>query len=352
MQFNLSLESLLVEAIEAIEKSDKRIAVVLDSESKLIGTITDGDIRRSILAGGDLDTTVKKFMNSQPISAIEGTSKDSLFNLMKKNNVLAIPLVDKKNKYVGLSHISEISRNKTEHNKINISSAVIMAGGLGMRLRPITDDIPKPMVDIGGMPLLERQIKKLGDFGIRKIYLAVNYLSQVIEDYFKDGSKYGVEIIYLKEKESLGTGGALSLLPDRIEKPFLVMNGDVLTNSNIQSLAEFHFLQANDITIAGFSYNIDIPFGVIENDGPLVNAIQEKPSENFLCNAGIYILSPEALKLIPHSTFYNMTDLVNDYLKLGKPVSIFPIHEYWSDIGTSNDLDNARKIYSESNDYE
>ena len=142
------------------------------------------------------------------------------------------------------------------------------------------------------------------------------------------------------------------MLPDKQEKPFLVMNGDVLTNSNFQSLAEFHTVQKNEITVAAFSYNIDIPFGVIENDGPLVKALQEKPSENFLCNAGIYILSPKALDLIPDAQFYNMTDLVNDYLNQGKPVSIFPIHEYWSDIGTSNDLDNARKIYTESDDYE
>jgi dTDP-glucose pyrophosphorylase len=352
MQFNLNPESLLVEAIEAIEKTDKRIAVVLDDSLNLVGTITDGDVRRSILAGGSLNTPVKKFMNTNPVTAASSTSKEMLFNLMKKNNILAIPLIDSKNKFVETCHISEISKDTSEINKYNISSAVIMAGGLGMRLRPITDNIPKPMVDIGGMPLLERQIKKLSNFGIRKIFIAVNYLSEVIENHFKDGSKYGVEIHYLKEKESLGTGGALSLLPDKQEKPFLVMNGDVLTNSNFQSLAEFHTVQKNEITIAAFSYNIDIPFGVIENDGPLVKALQEKPSENFLCNAGIYILSPKALDLIPDAQFYNMTDLVNDYLNQDKPVSIFPIHEYWSDIGTSNDLDNARKIYTGCDDYE
>jgi dTDP-glucose pyrophosphorylase len=352
MQFNLNLGSLLVEAIEAIEKTDKRIAVVIDEKSKLVGTITDGDVRRSILAGGTLQTPVKDFMNSNPVTAFENSSKEALFNLMKNNNILAIPLVNKDGKFIDLSHISEISQDKAEINKYNISTAVIMAGGLGMRLRPITENIPKPMVDIGGMPLLERQIKKLSGFGIQKIYLAVNYLSEVIESHFNDGSKHGVEIHYLKEKESLGTGGALSLLPEKPDKPFLVMNGDVLTNSNFQSLSEFHFHQANDITIAGFSYNINIPFGVIDNNGPLVQTLQEKPSENFLCNAGIYILSPKALEQIPHSKFYNMTDLVNDYLGLGKPVSIFPIHEYWSDIGTSNDLDNARKIYTENKDYE
>lgn len=352
MEFILNSDSLIVEAIKAIEKSNKRIAIILNNNRELVGTITDGDIRRCILAGGSLKTPVKEIMNSSPITADENISNDKLFNLMKMNNILAIPIINSNNIFVRLSHISEISKNKNDINKFNISSAVIMAGGLGMRLRPITKNIPKPMVDIGGMPLLERQIKKLSDFGINKIFIAVNYLSEVIEDHFKDGSDYNVEIHYIKEKESLGTGGALSLLPFRPEKPFIVMNGDILTNSNFQSLAEFHFHQLNDITVAGFSYNIDIPFGVIENNGPIIKELKEKPSQKFLCNAGIYILSPAALDYIPKNKFYNMTDLVSYYLANNKQVSIFPIHEYWSDIGTSGDLDNARKIYEESKNYE
>lgn len=347
----LDSKSSLIEAINAIEKSKKRIAIVLDENKKLIGTLTDGDVRRCLLHGGDLKTEVSDAMNRFPISAKDTTSPEDLFKLMQKNNILTIPIVNQDNIFIKLFHISEISEAENKKNDLDFSFAVIMAGGLGMRLRPITNDIPKPMVDIGGVPLLERQIKKLSNVGIKKVYLAVNYLSNVIEDHFGNGDSHNIEINYLRENESLGTGGALSLLPENPSKPLLVMNGDVLTNSNFESLLKFHNDQENELTVATFSYNIDIPFGVIKNDGPIVSQLIEKPSENFLCNAGIYVLSPKALKHVPKGIKFNMTDLILEYLKNNKKVTIFPIHEYWSDIGTSNDLMEARELYNSYDEF-
>ena len=343
----LGIDSKIVDAIKAIEDSQRRIALVLSDEKKLLGTLTDGDIRRCLLSNGNLETLVSHAMNTNPIFAEEGSPDEYLFSLMKKNNILAIPLVSNSGQFLRLAHISQLSYEEKYNEEIGLSFAVIMAGGLGTRLRPITNNIPKPMVDIGGVPLLERQINNLSKLNVKRVYIAVNYLSEVIEDYFNDGSEHKIEIRYLKEKDILGTAGALSLIKEKPRKPFLVMNGDVLTSSNFTSLVNFHQKEGADLTIAAFSYNIDIPFGVMENEGSHVIEIKEKPSQNFLCNAGIYILSPRTIEAIPKNKKFNMTDLISHQLKETKQVSIFPIHEYWSDIGTSNDLNKARDFYGD-----
>lgn len=258
---------------------------------------------------------------------------------------MAIPLVDEENRFVRLVHLMDLSPHEHQIQSSDFEFAVIMAGGEGMRLRPITEHIPKPMVEIAGVPLLERQINRLRKAGIKKIYFAVNYLSHVIEDYLKGGADFGVEISYLRENVKMGTGGALSLLPEKPHKPILVMNGDVLTTVNLSNLFQFHQKQFAEITVAAIDYHLEIPFGVIHAKGTYVQVLQEKPSQRFLCNAGVYALSPEVLSLVPKDRLFNMTDLMTTCLNSNRSVSVFPLHEYWSDIGTPADLDQARTFF-------
>lgn len=344
----LDINSNLVEAVRAIEVSRRRIAVVVSVDGLLMGTLTDGDVRRCLLTGGSLATPVVEAMNREPLSAPCGSPVSYLLDIMKRGNILAIPLVDTSGRFVELVHLTDLAPDEVVTGATGFAAAVIMAGGEGMRLRPVTKNIPKPMLDIGGVPLLERQVQRLAKAGLKRVYLSVNYLSHIIEDHFGDGSSFGLEIHYLKEKEKMGTGGALSLLPVCPEAPILVMNGDILTTSDFGSLWTFHHTHLASITVAAVDYHIQIPFGVIHNEGPYVTGLAEKPSQHFLCNAGIYVVSPSALELVPHGKPFNMTDLIDACLVASRQVAIFPVHEYWSDIGTPADLDKARSLFSES----
>ncbi len=336
----------LMEAVRAIEASGRRIAIVTDSMGRLMGTLTDGDVRRCLLAGGTLQTPVQDAMNPHPVTARDKSARSYLIDLMQHGKILAVPLVDEDGRFVRLVHFSELAVSETVTAVTGYAFAVIMAGGQGMRLRPITDSIPKPMVDIAGVPLLERQILRLVNAGIKRVYLSVNHLSHVIENHFGEGSGFGLEILYLREREKLGTAGALSLLPEKPEAPILVMNGDILTASDFESLRAFHESYNALITIAAVDHHVQIPYGVIAATGAMVSEIIEKPSQRFLCNAGIYAVSPNALGLLPRGRPFNMTDLIAAALAKGLPVAVFPVHEYWSDVGTPEDLEQARRFYS------
>ncbi len=341
----LSVGDPLVSAVRAIEVSRRRLAVVISEDGRLLGTLTDGDIRRCLLAGGSLETPVDEAMNRQPVSAPSDSSDGYLLDLMRRGNILAVPLVSANGRFVKLVHLTDVAPTDESSEITNFSFAVIMAGGEGLRLRPITQNIPKPMVDIDGVPLLERQIQRLARAGLKRVYLSVNYLSHVIEDHLGDGSRFGLEICYLRETEKLGTAGALTLLPERPERPIVVMNGDILTTSDFGSFSAFHHSHSAEITVAAVDYRVNIPFGVIQNDGPYVSALVEKPLQRFLCNAGIYAISPSALDLLPKSKSFNMTDLIGTCLTANRPVAVYPVHEYWSDIGTLADLDHARSLF-------
>ena len=300
----------LVEAVRAIEASRRRIAVVTDGDGRLMGTLTDGDVRRCLLGGGGLDTTVAKAMNPFPVTAASDSSDGCKLDLMRRANVMALPVVDHAGRFLRLAHLTDIAPGDELHNASGFSFAVIMAGGEGMRLRPLTEKTPKPMVEIGGVPLIQRQIERLYKAGVRRIYISVNYLSHVIEAHFGDGSDFGLEIRYLRESEKLGTAGALSLLPERPEAPILVMNGDILTTFDFGSLYDFHTYHRAEVTVAAVDYRVHIPYGVIRADGPYVVGLTEKPSQRFLCNAGIYAVSPRALDFLPEGRRWNMTDIV------------------------------------------
>jgi dTDP-glucose pyrophosphorylase len=343
----LSSASTLIDAISAIEATNKRLAVVLSADNHVLGTLTDGDIRRYILQGHTLEAVATKVMNKNPTIASINASNSLLHEMLSSHNIRSLPLVDSENKYVRTLDEIELGSIKIKAiNKKTFSAAVIMAGGEGTRLMPLTENMPKPMVEINGLPLLERQIRRLCDMNITQIYISVNYLSEVIKNYFGDGSKFGVEILYLHENKKLGTAGALSLLPKFDEShSVLVINGDVLTTSDFINLFHFHGEHQSLITIGAVDYHVEIPYGVIQNDGAKVKSLQEKPSQQFFCNAGIYALSSSVLNKIPDDKFWNMTDLIEQCLTEGDVVSVFPVHEYWSDIGTPADLDKAREEF-------
>lgn len=347
----LSVDASLYDAVRAIEETVRRLAVVTTPNGKLLGTLTDGDIRRCLLAGGTMESTVAEAMNRNPVSAPVNTSSQFIIDLLHRNNIRALPLVDDNDCYVRIVHLSELLEQTEVEDLGNIfSAAVIMAGGKGTRLRPLTKSIPKPMVEIGGLPLLERQIQRLVESGIRLVYISVNYLSNVIEDHFLDGERFGVSIKYLRETDKLGTAGALSLIPDKLDGPLLVMNGDVFTTSDFVNLSHYHTDQQADLSVSAIEYNIKIPYGVIRSENARIIALEEKPSQRFLCNAGIYVLSPHLLSMIPSGTFFNMTDLIEECLSLGKRVVVFPVHEYWSDIGTPADLAQVRQDFIKMSD--
>ena len=335
----------LFDAVRAIEQSRRRIAVVVDAGARLLGTLTDGDVRRSLLAGGDMKTPAIDAMNVHPVSAPDGSPAGYLLDLMKRANVLAVPTVDAQGRFVRLMHLTDLDGERASAEKLGFASAVIMAGGEGTRLRPLTYSMPKPMVDIGGIPLLERQVRRLAAAGIGQCFISVNYLSGVIEDHFADGNAFGIRIEYLRERQKMGTAGALSLLPRRPEGPILVMNGDIVTTSDFASFYSYHLSHDALVTVAAIDYRVQIPFGVIRSEGALVSGLEEKPAQRFLCNAGIYALAPQALSMLPQGPC-NMTDLIRDCIVASRRVAVFPMHEFWSDIGTPDDLERARAAFS------
>jgi len=205
--------------------------------------------------------------------------------------------------------------------------------------------MPKPMLPIGGAPLLERQIRGMVSRGLKRIFISTNYLGHVIEAHFGDGREFGAEIEYLREKEKRGTAGALALLPEPPKGPLLVINGDVLTTSDYGRMLDYHAEHGGYLTVAAIEYRVEIPFGVIHTTGVRATGLEEKPSQRYLCNAGMYVLSPEALDLVPAEGFFNMTDVIEAAIAAGRPVSVFPIHEYWTDIGSPSDLATAQRVF-------
>lgn len=338
----------LYDAVRAIESSRRRLAVVVDPQRKLLGTLTDGDVRRCLLAGGTLQTAAVDAMNPRPLTAKSGSSAALLLELMRSGNVLCIPLVDGNGIFERLVHLHDLGpAERASSAGEAFSAAIVMAGGEGARLRPLTESIPKPMLDIGGVPLLERHVRRLARTGIKVVYISVNYLSHVIENHFGDGSRFDIRIRYLREHTKMGTAGALCLLPERPQRPIIVMNGDIVTTSDFSNLFAYHCEQKSALTVAAAEYRVNIPYGVIHAAGAEVLAVEEKPSQRFLCNAGIYAVSSEALALIPSNRFYNMTDLIDDCIAQRKRVSVFPMHEYWSDIGTLDDLEKTRAAFAD-----
>jgi NDP-sugar pyrophosphorylase family protein len=308
-------------------------------DGKLLGILSDGDIRRALLKGVGLDAPAVDAMTRTPIVGPADATPAEAYAIMVERGVAAIPLVDATGRF---SRIAQLSDGQVPGwtGGERYDCAVIMAGGEGRRLRPLTLDRPKPMIDVGGMPLLERQVRAMVAGGLKRIFVSTNYLGHVIEAHFGDGTAFGARIEYLRERERLGTAGALSLLPHRPERPVLVVNGDVLTTCDFGNLLRFHAEAGASVTVAASIYRVDIPYGVLRVRDHELLAIDEKPTQRFLCNAGIYVLSPAALDLVPQARAFDMPDLLAAAMRAGR-VDVFPIHEYWSDIGSPAELARA-----------
>jgi dTDP-glucose pyrophosphorylase len=328
----------LRQTIEAITAGNLQIALVVDAQNKLLGTITDGDIRKAILAGKDLEITAAEAMRKNPATSAASTPRAAILKVMRERRIHQMPLVDESGKVVDVLTVDDIIGAKQKSNAV-----VIMAGGLGTRLYPLTQDTPKPMLNVGGKPILETIIQSFIDQGYVNFFVSLNYKAEIISDYFGDGSRLGASIKYLHETTRLGTAGGLSLLPSSIDCPVIVMNGDLLTRISVDSLLDFHERENAVATMVVREDNYQIPFGVVEVDGTQIVGVTEKPTQRHLVNAGIYVISAKGLENIPADTYYDMPTHFTKLASDGHRTAAFPLHEYWVDIGRLDELERAQR---------
>lgn len=341
-------DSLIRDAIICIDRDEAKIALVVDEERRLVDTITDGDVRRALLNGVDLDEPVRVLKPRKagspypkPVTANKDTDPAELICLMEEHLIRQVPLLDDEQRVVGLTTLSGL----LESESLPLQ-AVVMAGGFGKRLRPLTDEIPKTMLTVGDKPLLESILKQLRESGITRVNLTTYYKADVIAQHFGDGQRFGVELNYVKEEQPLGTAGALSLLESPNE-PLLVINGDILTGVDFRSMLDFHTENKADMTVAVRLHEYQVPYGVVESDDISITSILEKPIFRKFVNAGIYLLNSEVCRFIPNGQSYDMTDLIDRLIAEGRRVISFPIREYWLDIGKHEDYKKAQKEYKE-----
>ena len=325
-------------AIERLNKVGIKIVLVLDDDSRLLGTISDGDFRRGILSGLSLEDTVEKIMNKNPRTISEGVGRLEILKVMTDTKILQIPIIDKNNFVIGLHLWDDISVQAKYSNIM-----VIMAGGKGSRLHPQTENRPKPMLLVAGIPILEHIIKRAQSQGFNHFIIAINYLGEIIEKYFRDGQKFGVKIEYLHEDVPLGTAGALSLLSSKPERAFIVTNGDVITDINYSDFLEYHTAQNAAATVAVHTHEFQIPYGVVQINGLEVESYEEKPIVSSLINAGVYALEPDILDYIKEPRYRDMPEILDISRDLKKKVIVYPLHESWIDIGRPIDLEIANK---------
>ena len=341
----VSADSTIRQVIACIEKNTAKIALVVNEDTQLLNTVTDGDVRRAMLAGTDLDEPVKllqerKLASSQykqAVTAPLGTDTDELLQLMRERDVRQVPLVDEKQSVVGLVTLRELIADDT----LPIQ-AVVMAGGSGTRLRPLTENLPKPMVPVGGRPMLERIIEQLRDAGVSRVMVTTHYKSELISNHFGDGHGFGVNISYVEEDKPMGTAGGLSQL-EPSDDPILVINGDILTRIDFRAMLDFHVEHKAEMSVAVRRHETQIPYGVIETEDEKITQVLEKPIVNHFINAGIYLLNPAVFKLIPENDSYDMPELINRLINDGRTVISFPVREYWLDIGQHKDYMRAEE---------
>jgi dTDP-glucose pyrophosphorylase/CBS domain-containing protein len=328
------------EAIRAIDESALQIALIVDTEQRLVGTVTDGDVRRGLLRGTALDAPVADIMNRDPIACPVALGRDAALTVMRGSDVKQVPLIDDSGRVVGLELIGDVIKRVERKNWV-----VLMAGGLGQRLRPLTEDCPKPMLPVGGTPILEIILKNFVRQGFDRFFLAVNYKAEMVRRHFGDGSRWGVTIDYLEERDKLGTAGALGLLPERPREPLLIMNGDLLTAINFGSMLEFHAEQQAMATMAVREHTVEVPFGVIDLADDYLAGLTEKPRYSWFINAGVYIVEPSVLDLVEPGLALDMPALFERVLKRNEKIAAFPVREYWRDIGRLEDLERAGVDY-------
>jgi dTDP-glucose pyrophosphorylase len=325
--------------MRVIDREKIELCFVGERGGKLVGTLSDGDVRRALLRDRGLDTPgLREVMNPRFRFVGPGVGRAEVLDLMRSLSIDVIPVLDGRGVMVGLHLLHELIGAADRPNV-----AVIMAGGKGTRLRPLTYDIPKPMLPVAGRPILERLVLQLVGSGVRRVYLAINYLGHVIESHFGDGHRFGCEISYLREQEPLGTGGPLALLPRRARThPVVVMNGDLVTDFDLSRLLQFHERSRAVLTVSLKPYRVEIPYGVGELRGDELVAIREKPSDDHLVNAGIYVVAPKALALVPRRRASTMLDLFEACRARRWRVGGFAMAGDWVDVGQHEALAQAR----------
>ena len=331
------------EALERITKTGKGVALVIDGERRLLGIATDGDLRKAILRGVALDAPVDGAMNKAPLVAPAGVSAVAALALMRSRSIRQLPVVDDGRRVVDVLFFDRLLEPPPLPN-----AAVIMAGGRGSRLSPLTDKTPKPLLRVGGKPVLEIMIERLRGAGLRRIVITVHYLNQLIEQYFGDGSHLGVDITYRPEDEPRGTAGALIELRSHFDRPFLLVNADILTMCDFREMLAFHERHHALMTVGTVPYTVDMPYGILEVDGDRLAGMTEKPRFDYMINAGIYVISPLVMELaVPLAASIDMPDVITRLMELKGHVVAFPIREYWLDIGRHPDLEKANRDVAE-----
>lgn len=325
------------DAIALLDRTGLQILLVVQKDGVLLGTITDGDIRRGLLRGETLRSPVGAIVHREPMVVPPGLSGDAALQMMSANKVHQLPIVDHERHVMGL-HIRDALQGPAQRANL----MVVMAGGKGTRLRPHTENCPKPLLPVGGRPILEHVVERAKAAGIRRFLFSIHYLGHMIEEHFGDGSAWGVEIGYLREEEPLGTGGALSLMQDRPDSPFLVANGDVMTEVGYGEIVDYHLRHNATATMAVGSHELVNPFGVVRTEGLDIVGFEEKPIVRSLINAGIYVIDPSALDCLAEGEHCDMPTLFERLRAQARRTIVFPLHEQWLDVGRPEDLQRAR----------
>lgn len=330
-------------AMARMNEQEASIILVCEPDLWLKGVVVDGDIRRALIANPDLDQPLSSLMTASPRTVTADCGPNTLRALADSALSPWLPMVDSEGCVCGLI---DLVRLRQEQNRLP-NAVVLMAGGKGTRLHPYTLDVPKPMIPVGGRPILETIIRRLAGFGFERFYISVNYKAEQIMDHFGNGQGFGVEVEYLHEDRPLGTAGALRQLAGREKLPLLVMNGDVLTRLNLRALIDFHEHEGGAATLAIREHTYQVPFGVVKMDRHRLQELVEKPVYRMFINAGIYVLSPSALAEIPEGVFFDMTQLLEALKSTDEGVACFPVSEYWMDVGRIDDLERARDEFGQ-----
>ncbi|MCI0344172.1 MAG: nucleotidyltransferase family protein [Chloroflexi bacterium] len=326
------------DAMRALDAGARQIALAVDGGGRLVGVATDGNIRRAILGGASPDDPLEPALTRTFVAVGPNDGRAEVLDLMRARSIGSIPVVDDAGRPIGLHRLNEFLDPAPRPN-----AAVVMAGGQGTRLRPITAAVPKPMIRVAGRPILERIVLHLASHGISRVYLAINYLGPVIEEHFEDGARFGCRIDYLREDQPLGTAGALGLLPEPPQHALLVMNGDLVTQADLGGLLDTHAAGGYSATIGVRKYLHSVPFGTVERDGPNVTALEEKPTLVREANTGMYALSPALVARVERDERLDMPDLVSAALARGERVGAFEIEDDWIDVGQREQLERARQ---------
>lgn len=338
----VSPDTNIVETLKVIDESAIEIALVVDENKKLLGTVTDGDIRRGLIKGAALSSPIYDLMNKFPITARTNATNDELLFMMLNKSIKHLPIVDKDNRPIRLVQMKDLIKQAKKPNV-----AVIMAGGRGSRLGELTKNLPKPMLPVGGKPIIANIAEQLCKHGFVKIYISVNYKADIIVEYFKNNPVQNADISFLHENKMLGTAGSIAMLPNSMTEPFIVVNGDILSAINYENLLDFHIRNKSGITVCAREFSFQIPYGVLKINGSKLTAIEEKPFHSIFINAGVYVMNPEIIKLIKPEEPLDMPNLIKEAADAKLDVSCFPLSDFWLDIGTPADYSKTKQNTNE-----